>query len=103
MSEKPDERILVPTARLEQLIGSGDPTSAEIHDMAVELINRRLADISKPRIEPSTPARIRKGCRWKPGPVVIHMIDGRTALVSRTDSFLRQKWWISIDNLEISK
>lgn len=36
-------KALVPTERLEQLIGSGDPTSAEVHDMAVELINRRSA------------------------------------------------------------
>lgn len=34
---------LVPTQRLDQLIGSGDPSSAEIHDMAVELILRRRA------------------------------------------------------------
>lgn len=53
-------------------------------------------------IVPPTTARIKVGCRWKPGPVVIHMIDGRTALVSRTDTFSRQKWWISIDSLEIA-
>mgnify|MGYP001090157457 CR=1 FL=1 len=32
---------IVPTQRLDQLIGSGDPSSAEIHDMAVELLNWR--------------------------------------------------------------
>ncbi|ASQ10188.1 hypothetical protein CDO22_17960 [Sinorhizobium meliloti] len=35
---KAEVKALVPTERLDQLIGSGDPTSAEIHDMAVELI-----------------------------------------------------------------
>lgn len=38
MTDRPAIKPLVPTERLDQLIGSGDPTSAETHDMAVELI-----------------------------------------------------------------
>lgn len=34
---------IVPTQRVDQLIGSGDPTADEIHDMAVEIMNWRLA------------------------------------------------------------
>lgn len=39
------ERVnsIVPDARLDQLIGTGDPTSSETHDMAVEILNRRSA------------------------------------------------------------
>jgi hypothetical protein len=90
-------------------------------DAAARVLNKRLADGSglhgvsramleaalavvedDPPFDPATPVRIRKGCRWKSGPVTIHMIDGRTALVSRTNSISRQKWWISLDSLEIA-
>ena len=38
----------VPSERLERLIGSGEPTSDEIHDMAVELIVRRRHELDTP-------------------------------------------------------
>lgn len=40
---------IVPTQRLDQLVGAGNPSSAEIHDMAVELLNWRRAN------QPATP------------------------------------------------
>ncbi|WP_457659543.1 hypothetical protein [Sinorhizobium medicae] len=43
---KIEVKALVPTGRLDQLIGSVDPTSAEIHDMAVELILWRRSGLA---------------------------------------------------------
>lgn len=46
---KAEVKALVPTERLDQLIGSVDPTSAEIHDMAVELILWRQSKPAEPK------------------------------------------------------
>jgi hypothetical protein len=47
-SEPVAVKALVPSKRLEQLIGSGEATSSETHDMAVELILHRRALASEP-------------------------------------------------------
>lgn len=46
LAEAREVKSLVPTQRVDQIVGTADPTEDEAHDMAVELMNWRRAAIA---------------------------------------------------------